>query len=89
MKAIGFIVKDFRESWKLQEKLLNKGFRWSERFAIEPSLPVGIPIGDYGTLIYTLCSGSKLLTYLELNTIDDFKYFTKKIKLINKSKLKI
>lgn len=84
----GFIVKDFRESRKLQEKLLNKGYRWSEGIAINPSLPVSIPIGDYGTLIFTLCRGSRLLTYFELNNIDAFEYFTKKIKL-KKNKLEI
>lgn len=84
----GFIVKDFRESRKLQEKLLNKGYRWSKGIAINPSLPVSIPIGDYGTLICTLCRGSKLLTYFELNTMDRFEYFTKRFKL-KKNKLEI
>lgn len=72
---IEYLVNSWKESYELQKKLLDEGYKWKHGIAINPKLPVVIEIGDYGTVIFSLHSNSKLLDYYEVNTKEELLLF--------------
>lgn len=84
---VRYLVRNAKESWKVQKILFNKGYRWdsytSNALGICPDLPAFIPIGKYGTIICNYI-GLFLLTFIEINKkegIENTKDATMKIKL--------
>lgn len=72
---IGYLVRNEKESLKVQKYLLSKGFRWAQLLAEFPDKPLKLKKGKYCNIIIIAYGNSLSDCYLDYYVVDTVEHF--------------